>query len=353
MIDYNETRGISKETLNELLQELNPDFIKKLPDTPQEILKFAKRRVNPYISENINETLAKQMLETRQTDKEYLLTLFKAMTITFINGHDPSQHPVAAVLVFQTGAGKTSLRELINPQNQVYVVINPDLYKKYRSDADKIREKDRTHFGALTGIDSYDHAANIRTYAMEKGYNILIEVAPSLQQGLIGVDEKELEEHGYQLDLHVMAVGDLVSAISIHHRYETSIFVYNGQGDTKLTDLHRHDESYLAVSECLEGMDPERISLYIRGKNAAIPPKKIPTEGKTMTEILNMLQRERSVSNYAYVVGSGEPSFISDYQEILQLMQKRNAPQEEYEQLNNIYGRYVHYKSQIKSAEGR
>lgn len=115
MIDYNETRGISKETLNELLQELNPDFIKKLPDTPQEILKFAKRRVNPYISENINETLAKQMLETRQTDKEYLLTLFKAMTITFINGQDPSQHPVAAVLVSQTGAGKTSLRELINP----------------------------------------------------------------------------------------------------------------------------------------------------------------------------------------------------------------------------------------------
>ena len=118
MIDYNETRGISKETLNELLQELNPDFIKKLPDTPQEILKFAKRRVNPYISENINETLAKQMLETRQTDKEYLLTLFKAMTITFINGQDPSQHPVAAVLVSQTGAGKTSLRELINPQKE-------------------------------------------------------------------------------------------------------------------------------------------------------------------------------------------------------------------------------------------
>ena len=38
MIDYSETRGISEETLNELLQELNPDFIKKLPDTPQEIL---------------------------------------------------------------------------------------------------------------------------------------------------------------------------------------------------------------------------------------------------------------------------------------------------------------------------
>ena len=135
MIDYNETRGISKETLNELLQELNPDFIKKLPDTPQEILKFAKRRVNPYISENINETLAKQMLETRQTDKEYLLTLFKAMTITFINGQDPSQHPVAAVLVSQTGAGKTSLRELINPQNQVFSLRREDAFSPRHSKA--------------------------------------------------------------------------------------------------------------------------------------------------------------------------------------------------------------------------
>lgn len=353
MIDYNETRGISEETLNELLQELNTDFISELPDTPQEILKFAKRRVNPYISDNISNSLAKQMLETRQTDKEYLLTLFKALRVTFSERQEPSKNPIAAVLVSQTGAGKTSLRELINPQNQVYVVINPDLYKKYRSDADEIREKDRTHFGALTGIDSYDHAANIRNYAMEKGYNILIEVAPSLQQGLIGVDEKELEEHGYRLDLHVMAVGDLVSALAIHQRYETAIFVYNGKGDTKLTDLHRHDESYLAVTECLEGMDPERISLYIRSKNAAIPPKKIPTEGKTMPEILDMIQRERFASNYAYVIGSGETSFISDYQEILKLMQKRNAPQEEYEQLNNIYVRYVQYKTQIKSAEER
>ena len=83
MSDYSETRGISEETLNELLQELNPDFIKKLPDTPQEILKFARRRVNPYISENISELLAKQMLEKRQPDKEYLLTLFKAMYVTF------------------------------------------------------------------------------------------------------------------------------------------------------------------------------------------------------------------------------------------------------------------------------
>ena len=51
MIDYSETRGISEEVLNELLQELNPKFINELPDTPQEILRFARRRVNSSIVE--------------------------------------------------------------------------------------------------------------------------------------------------------------------------------------------------------------------------------------------------------------------------------------------------------------
>lgn len=353
MINYNETREISEETLNELLQELNPKFISELPDTPQEILKFARRRVNPYISNNISQPLAKQMLETRQTDKEYLLTLFKSMRTTFSYGAEPSQNPTAAVLISQTGAGKTSLREAINPESQVYVIINPDLYKKFRNDAEEIRRKDRTHFGALTGIDSYDHADNIRNYAMKKGYNILIEVAPSLQQGLIGVDEKELEEHGYKIDLHVMAVGDLVSALAIHQRYETAIYIYNGKGDTKLTDLNRHDESYMAVDECIEGMNPERINLYIRSENVDIPPKKIPTEGKTITEILSVLKRERDTSNHEYVVGSGEKSFMTDYQNILALMKRRGAPQEEYTQLNEIYERYEYYKSRIKDKDER
>lgn len=353
MIDYSETRGISEEVLNELLQDLNPKFINELPDTPQEILRFARRRVNPYISDNISSTLAKQMIDTRLSDKEYLLTLFKAMRSTFSTGQEPSAIPTAAILISQTGAGKTSLREAINPNGQEYVVINPDLYKKYRTDVEEIRAKDRTHFGALTGIDSYDHADNIRNYAMQKGYNILIEVAPSLKQGLIGVDEKALQKHGYQLNLHVMAVGDLVSAISVHHRYESSIFVYAGKGDTKLTDLSRHDDSYAAVPECIKLMDPRNISLYVRSENVAIPPRQIRTEGRSMPEIIKLLQQERAASNYAYVVGSGRTSFEKDYKTIIELMQARNAPQEEYNQLNTIYERYLQYKSKNKVAEGR
>ena len=69
------------------------------------------------------------MIDTRLSDKEYLLTLFKAMRSTFSTGQEPSAIPTAAILISQTGAGKTSLREAINPNGQEYVVINPDLYK--------------------------------------------------------------------------------------------------------------------------------------------------------------------------------------------------------------------------------
>lgn len=44
MIDYNETRGISKETLNELLQELNPDFYKKITRYTTRNIKVCKKK---------------------------------------------------------------------------------------------------------------------------------------------------------------------------------------------------------------------------------------------------------------------------------------------------------------------
>lgn len=348
MINYEETRGISEEVLEELLEESNSEFIKNLPDTPQEILKFARRRVYPYISDSIKPSLAKQMLEMRLSDKEYLSTLFKAMSVTFGREIVTSNNPTAAILVSQTGAGKTNLRMMINPKNSKYIVINPDLYKKYRFDADEIRKMDQTHFGALTGIDSYDHADNLRNYAMEKGYNVLIEVAPSMVQGLIGVNEKKLEAYGYELNLHVMAVGDLVSAISIHNRYESSIYVFAGKEDTKLTDLNRHDDSYMAVERCMKGLPPEMISLYVRGKNAADNPIKLNTEGKTTTQIIDMLREERSRSNYNYVTGKGESSFITDYENIIKLMKMRNAPEDEYSQINAIYQRYLEYRNFVK-----
>ena len=69
---------------------------------------------------------------------------------------------MASILVSQTGAGKSNLRTMLDPKKNRYIVVNSDMYKKFRPDAEQIRSADPTHFGALTGIDSYDQA-NILT----------------------------------------------------------------------------------------------------------------------------------------------------------------------------------------------
>lgn len=345
-----ETRGISKDVLEKLLGELNRDFIDNLPSDPSDIINFAKRRINPYIASSLGEDLAKRMLEYRLSDKDYLLTLFKSMSVTFDLGQEPQNNPLASILVAQTGAGKSNLRKMLILNGNGYVIIDSDLYKKYRPDAEFIRSMDATHFGALTGIDSYDHAENIRNYTMEKGYNILMEVAPSMEKGLIGVNFEKLQQYGYDSKIHIMAVGDLVSAIAVHYRYEKTMFFSDDVGNSKLTDLHRHDESYKAVEECIKNMDPSKINLYVRGDKEDSLPKQIDTTGKTIDEIIQILREERLKSNYRYATATGENSFAEDYANIKKLMYLRKAPQEEYMQLEKIHNRYLGYLKQINQA---
>ena len=79
----------------------------------------------------------------------------------------------------------------------------------------------------------------------------------------------------------------------------------HGKGDTKLTDLKRHDESYQAVEKVIKPFNPEMISLYIRGRDAFSDPVHIETEGSNMNGILGTLRRERQKSNFGYVTGDG------------------------------------------------
>lgn len=60
-------RTIEKDALERILPTLNPDFIKELPASPQELLKFATRRTDPVISDNITYALGKAMLSYRMT----------------------------------------------------------------------------------------------------------------------------------------------------------------------------------------------------------------------------------------------------------------------------------------------
>ena len=317
-------------------------IISFLPTKPENILRFAQRRTEPVITNNIDENLKRKMLDSRLSDEDYLSTLFMAMGDVFYN-KEKSNHPTALILLSQTGAGKTYLRTLLLQQNPNAVVINSDQYKKFRPDSDSILESDPTHFGALTGIDSYDHASNITNFAIENSYDILIECAPSLQQGMIGVDLELLKNAGYDTQFHVMAVGDLISSLAVHLRYEHELALEKVSGNAKLTDLKRHNESYFALEKIIKNLTPESVSIYRRGtEKENYYPVKIADKYKTPIEILRDTRRK---SNELYVKTGG---FKRDYRLIKYSMEHRKAPHLQQNQLKEIYRMYQEYIEQYR-----
>lgn len=304
-----ELREISEETLKELLEELNEDFVAKLPISAKEILKYATRRKNPQISDNIrSQSLRQAMLDNRLSDKDYLRTFFEIIVTTFgnkkpIDTDQGKAKPKAHILIAQTGAGKTKLRELILGEYKDTAIINPDEYKGLRPDATELRKKDPVNFGALTGIDGYDHARNIFDFAMDNNYNFLVEVAPSSTQGIVGVDLKALEDNGYDIDFHALSVGDLVSGVAIHKRYSEDL--KNKKPGAKLTDANRHNESYSSLVPTIRNnVDTEKyhLKIYKRGKDKFSKPEEIDTENLLLEGIIKAFENEQEQSNMKYVV---------------------------------------------------
>ncbi len=344
-------RNISEDSLNAVLSKLNPEFIRDLPTSPKELLKYATRRTDPVISENITYSLGQSMLSHRLSDEDYLIAFLQVIH-TFFSHKKTSDKPEASILVSQTGAGKTNLRALILNEKPNTIIINPDLYKKFNPQVEKILKEDPTHFGALTGIDSYDHANNIRNYAIENNYDILFECAPSEKQGLIGIDLEQLNNKNYNTQFYILAVGDLISSLAIHYRYEHELKNSINLGQAKLTDLKRHDDSYKGVINALRELPPEKVNIFVRGPKQNPIPKKITKHSQekqlTVVDHINCLLREREKSNYDYIFSNGDFNFQRDYNFIKASMEKREAPEMQFQQLTKIYNRYITFLNYMK-----
>ena len=166
-----EKREISQEVYEKIRKDIPEAIIQMLPDRPENLRKYAKRVKEVQFSKGIPDEVKQKMIAHRLSDEEYLKTYFRIAADVFA-GRYPEQEGKAYVLLAQTGAGKTKLREKTLRQDTNTVVINSDEYKKFRADAEQIRREDPVHFGALTGIDCYDHARNIVTFAVENAYNL-------------------------------------------------------------------------------------------------------------------------------------------------------------------------------------
>ena len=334
------------ESLVEILEKkYGEEFKKSLPCPILEIAKFARRRINPIVNSSIPEEIRIKMINdkehggTKLTDLEYLDTFIQIVS-AFTRGCNKKaidEEKFAHIITAQTGAGKTMLRKLITKNVEKPVIIDPDRYKQYRPDIDEI---DKDKFGMLTGIDSYDHRDNLASFAIENGYDLLYEVAPTKGGNLIGVNLQLLAEKGYILSLNIMAVGDIVSAVGVHTRYEKELEQSKNERDpkpSKLTDLNRHDESVEAIEEIVKEYNlNNNVSIYIRGNESnEFQPILIERDDIEYSRLNNfeIYKKLQELSNRIYIESR---QFEYDIEFIKAQMENRNAPNSQKEQLAKI-----------------
>ena len=330
-----ERRQISVEIYNKIINEVPEQIIKMLPEEPEKLLKYAKRKKEIQFSKNVDEHTKILMKEKLLSDEEYLKTFFYVMAITFYNKKSVV-NPRIKIVAAQTGSGKSNLTAKLLREDENYIFVDSDKYKHFRFDAKKIAEEYQVLYAFLTGPDAYDHADNIYEYAIKNKYNIIKESAPSKDNGLLNVDTEELIKNNYKISVYILAVGELNSLLSVHERYELQIL--HGLKTAKLTGIKRHDESYNAlipnVKEILNDKNLESINVFIRGNasNDYNPTQIYPSE--EFCDIIDAIQEAREKDNNMTKI-----EFKERYDLVHSQMEKRNAPKEQFEQLEEIYRR--------------
>lgn len=336
-----ERRNISKETYNKVIKTIPKKIIEMLPESPEKLLQYATRVVKIQISPGIDDNTKKLMEEHLLSDEEYLKTFYYVMAITFFN-KEPVESPEIAIVAAQTGSGKSNLTAKILRDNENFIFIDSDKYKHFRYDAQEIAKNYQVLYAHLTGPDGYDHAANIYEYATAKKYNIIKETAPSSKKGLIELNEEDLIEKNYKISVHILAVGELNSLLSVHERYELQII--NGLKTAKLTGIPRHDESYNALIKNVKDLEEDKnissINIYVRGiKSKNYTPQQIYPSSKYATPE-QAITDARKIDNNKTV-----QEFENRYNLVLEQMKKRNAPEEQYTQLKQIQHRWLEIKN--------
>lgn len=219
---------------------------------PEQYIEFLKTRISPNVKPDVAELMIEHALSPEEharvgLDIEEYCFAFKK----------PVESPQIFLVIAQTGAGKSNLTGLILRNNPNTVVIDSDAFKAFNPLKDEITKKYPTLYGFLTGLDAYLHRDEVYSKAIQEGYNILIEIAPSTKDLLFNIDFEELKSHGYRIVANILSACLENSLLSIHERYEAQLEAK--MESPKLTDLKRAIDSYdalgLIIDELLKRKD--------------------------------------------------------------------------------------------------
>lgn len=268
----------------------------------------------------------------KMTPEQHKECLQRIRTAVF-NGKTPVINPQMKIVIGQTGAGKSTLTNFLLQQEPNYVLVAGDNCKPFRHDAEEIFSLYPTESNALTRYDSHKHMLEIYEETIKNNFNAIIEKAPSTPKtNLKNFWNEYVIPENYKTEYDILAVSDLNSLLSTRERYENQIL--SGCKIPKLTEIARHDDSFIAVQSAVKNLTTENdVKIFIRGNDKDYTPIQVFPNLKfnnpqDCVKYYQNVDTEKTKNNYKLRCDR-----------LRKLMIGRNALKHEFDELDEIYER--------------
>lgn len=269
-----------------------------------------------------NGFLEKLIESYKLSEDEHIIILNELKKRIFLN-RVAEKNPSIMFVIGQPGCGKTTFIQNTDLSN--YTIINSDDYRCFSKYSDEILDKYPTYYTKLTNFDAHLWGDELFSYAMDNSYSALREKAPvdySLLEIINAISDK------YDVTIDLVVTGDLASLLATRERYEKSILKSK---NARLSNIEAHNKCYNVlpdfISKCLScGIKVN----YIVPRNNEFEIISVEDDG------LNLLERLRKESNEHVCL-----DYETRMNNIKKAMINRNAPQEQFDELNKIEKIYL------------
>lgn len=237
----------------------------------------------------------------------------------------------------QPGAGKSILADVAKAQlikEGGYLVIDADRYRRKHPLYGYLQKTDPIHAANFVHKDAAQWAGELKRAGISERHNLLVDQTSKDPQALMNLGD-DLRKNGYQVELHVMAVSDLISEQRIYSRYETQFERY---GFGRFSTKDNHDYAYntlpLSVEAVEQSQSVDKIVVYDKDHKLIYSTELNNGEWSNPVSARTALERERNKS----MTLTEKKEYARIYEKLVEMVSKpeRRASADEVKKLQSL-----------------